>query len=40
MDYFWQGGIQNLDREMAVYELLQAAEESAGGADADVLMET
>jgi hypothetical protein len=45
MDYFWQGGIKNLDKEMEAYELLcssQAAdsEESAGRADADVSMAT
>jgi hypothetical protein len=30
MEYFWKGGIQNLDKEMEVYEALCSSQESAG----------
>jgi hypothetical protein len=30
MEYFWEGGIQNLDKEMEVYEALCSSQESAG----------
>jgi hypothetical protein len=29
MDYFWQGGIKNLDKEMEAYEILCSAQEGA-----------
>jgi hypothetical protein len=39
MDYFWQGGIKNLDQEMEAYDILSAFLESAAvGSDADVPM--
>jgi hypothetical protein len=39
MDYFWQGGIKNLDREMEAYEILcEASESAAVGPDTGVLI--
>jgi hypothetical protein len=36
LDYFWQGGIKNLDKEMEAFEILCASQESPGEADANV----
>lgn len=36
MEYFWQGGIKNLDTEMGAYELLSSSEETAGKTNTDV----
>lgn len=39
MDYFWQGGIKNLDKEMEAYEILcEALESAAVEPDTAVLM--
>jgi hypothetical protein len=32
-DYFWQGGINNLDKEMEAYEILCSSQEGAGEVD-------
>jgi hypothetical protein len=38
MDYFWQGGIKNLDKEREAYDILCTSQEAAGKIEKDVLM--
>jgi hypothetical protein len=38
MDYFWQGGIKNLDKEREAYDILCTSQEAAGEIEKDVLM--
>jgi hypothetical protein len=33
MEYFWKGGIQNLDKEMEIHEMLCSSLESTGETD-------
>jgi hypothetical protein len=38
IDYFWQGGIKNLDKEMEAYEIFCSSQESTGEMDTGALI--